>query len=93
MPKRSRHRVHSKSFLESMGESGRSRPTARSEGAGKVLRNETDLEPGYPSNAFHSKSYREDVDFSKTSTFGSNVKYSPYMRHYKKYKALKDFFF
>lgn len=72
-----------------MGDRGRSRPTARSEGAGKVL--ETNLEPGYPSNAFHSKSYREDVDFSKTSTFGSNVKYSPYMRHYKKYKALKYF--
>lgn len=50
------------------------------------------MEPGNPSNAFHSKSYREDVDFSKPSSFGSNVKYSPYKRHYKKYKALKDFF-
>lgn len=73
-----------------MGERGRSRPTGRSEGTGKDFRNETELEPGNPSNAFHSKS-REDVDFSKTSTFGSDGKYSPCKKHYKKYKALKDF--
>lgn len=83
--------MHSKSSLESTGERQRSRPTGRSEGAGKALRNKTKLEPGNPPNAFHSKSYREDVDFSKMSTFGLNVKYNPYKRHSKKYKALKYF--
>lgn len=55
------------------------------EGAVKVLRKETRVEPGNPANTFHSKSCREDVDFSKTSIFGSSAKYSPYKSQHKKY--------
>lgn len=62
--------MRGKSSLETMGKRGRSRSAGLSEGAVKVLRKETWGEPGNPSNISHSKSCREDGDFSKTSIFG-----------------------
>lgn len=64
------------------GRREKSRAAGLSERAVKVLQKSP--EPGNPENTFHSKSCREDTDFSKI-IFGSSAKYSPCKSWHKRF--------